>query len=66
MRKAEQAIMWTGAIILLLFSVIQTVAAIIRGEWFYTFCFTIMVAISMSLIQTLGAEARKEANDERN
>ena len=64
MRKAEKAIMWIGAIGILLFSITQTAAAIIRGEWFIAFCFALMIAISKGMMQALDAEERKEANDE--
>lgn len=64
MRKAEKAIMWIGAIGMLLFSITQTAAAIIRGEWFIAFCFALMIAISKGMMQALDAEERKEANDE--
>ena len=64
MRKAEKAIMWIGAIGMLLFSITQTAAAIIRGEWFIAFCFALMIAISKGMMQAMDAEERKEANDE--
>ena len=64
MRKAEKAIMWIGAIGMLLFSITQTAAAIISGEWFIAFCFALMIAISKGMMQALDAEERKEANDE--
>lgn len=66
MRKAEKAIMWIGAIGMLLFSITQTAAAIIRGEWFIAFCFALMIAISKGMMQALDAEERKEASDDRN
>ena len=65
MRKAEKAIMWIGAIGMLLFSITQTAAAIIRGEWFIAFCFALMIAISKGMMQALDAEERKEASDDR-
>lgn len=65
MRKAEKAIMWIGAISFLIFSITQTAAAIIRGEWFLAFCFAVMIAISKGMMQALDAEARKEASDDR-
>lgn len=66
MKKIEKAIMWIGAIGILLFSITQTAAAIIRGEWFLTFCFALMIAISKGMMQALDAEERKEASDDRN
>lgn len=65
MRKAEKAIMWIGAIGMLLFSITQTAAAIIRGEWFIAFCFALMIAISKGMMQAMDAEERKEASDDR-
>ena len=65
MRKAEKAIMWIGAIGTLIFSITQTAAAIIRGDWFITFCFALMIAISKGMMQALDAEERKEASDDR-
>lgn len=64
MRKAEKAIMWIGAIGMLLFSITQTAAAIIRGEWFIAFCFALMIAISKGMMQAL-VEESKETSDDR-
>lgn len=60
MKKAERAIMWIGAIGTLIFSITQTAAAIIRGEWFVSFYFAVMIGISMGMMQ----EARKEESDD--
>lgn len=59
MRKAERAIMWIGAIGTLIFSITQTAAAIIRGEWFVTFCFAVMIAISKSMMKALDEEEKE-------
>ncbi len=64
MRKVERAIMWTGAIGMLIFGITQTAAAIIRGEWFVAFCFAAIIAVSKGMMQALDAEERKEANDD--
>lgn len=64
MKKIEKAIMWIGAIGMLLFSITQTAAAIIRGEWFLTFCFVLMIAISKGMMQALDAESRKEEGND--
>jgi len=59
MKKAERAIMWTGAIGTLIFGITQTAAAIIRGEWFVAFCFACIIAISKGMMQALDAEEKK-------
>lgn len=64
MRKVERAIMWTGAIGMLIFGITQAAAAIIRGEWFVAFCFAAIIAVSKGMMQALDAEERKEANDD--
>ncbi len=65
MKKIEKAIMWIGAIGMLLFSITQTTVAIIRGEWFVAFCFALMIAVSKGMMQALNAEERKEASNDR-
>ena len=59
MRKAERVIMWIGAIGTLIFGITQTAAAIIRGEWFVAFCFTVMIAISKSMMKALDEEEKE-------
>lgn len=66
MKKIERGIMWAAAISALVLGITQTAAAIIRGEWFLTFCFALMIAISKGMMQALDAEERKEASDDRN
>lgn len=66
MKRAENIIMWIGAIACLVFGITQTAAALIRGEWFVAFCFAAMIAISKGMMQALDAEERKEASDDRN
>lgn len=64
MRKIEKAIMWIGAIGMLLFSITQTAAAIIRDEWFVAFCFAAMIAVSKGMMQAMDAESRKEEGND--
>lgn len=64
MKRAENIIMWIGAIACLVFGITQTAAALIRGEWFVAFCFALMIAISKGMMQAL-IEERKEASDDR-
>lgn len=65
MKKIERGIMWAAAISTLVLGITQTATAIIRGEWFLTFCFVLMIAISKGMMQALDAEERKEASDDR-
>lgn len=64
MKRAENIIMWIGAIACLVFGITQTAAALIRGEWFVAFCFAAIIAVSKGMMQALDAEERKEANDD--
>ena len=62
MKKIERGIMWAAAISALVLGITQTATAIIRGEWFVAFCFTVMIAISKSMMKALDEE-EKEGGD---
>ena len=59
MEKTGRAIMWTGAIVALVFGITQTAAAIFRGDWFVALCFAAIIAGSKGLMQVLDTEEKK-------
>ncbi len=66
MGKAENIIMRAGTYLFTVFCIIQTVASVIRGQWFVTLAFVAMALIGRVMLKVLKEEAREEANHDRN
>lgn len=66
MGKAENIIMRAGTYLFAVFCIIQTVASVIRGQWFVTLAFVAMALIGRVMLKVLKEEAREEANHDRN